>query len=221
MKHLIILSLIALGVFTNHSAEASLAYLTMSHEFGPWTAGGTPGYGWVDITKQEDGYLHVTVNANRDYFSTTNGQGISLDQFYFNFSGNKPLDAASIKIDESTGNWQVVKNPDVSVFNRYDFGIIGDVGASPPLGTLHFHIADPSVQLADIVSENADGWTFAGHLKGFDYKGNLWNRKSNNTFLAAETMAQPVPLPAGFILLGTGLAGLVLGRRRLPIRAQE
>ena len=218
MKLLLSLLLAVLCYGTAQEAGATIAAgpaitpITFSNNFGYWK-GSTAGFGTVEVSVGEDGYVHVTATANGDYFSSADGAGIIWDRFFFNVAPGSSLDPASIVVDETVGAWRVASG-NISLFGDFDYGVVGTGFGNSTLNTLHFHIADSSLGLADIVMRNEEGWTFAAHLRGFDSKKNVYGSTSTSTYLGVEEMPVATPLPAAFWLLGSGLGCIVLLRGR-------
>jgi len=219
MKFILALLMAVLCYGSAHEAGAAIAPITFSNNFGYWSGAGGDGYGTVEISVGGDGYVHVTVSANGGYFSAARGAGVVWDKFFFNVAPGVAFDPASIVVDESVGAWRTAQG-NISLFGDFDYGIVGTAIGASTVDTLHFHIADAGITLADIVSANGEGWIFAGHLRGFDPQPNVYGKTSTSTFLgvAGTDMNDepvPTPLPAAFWLMGSGLGGIVLFRRRL------
>lgn len=203
-----------------HEARAEIASFSFSNNFGYRSNSSQKGYGQVEVTKNSDGYLHVTVNADGDYFSSPNDKGLTWDKFFFNVADGITLDPATIVVDETIGNWRVAQG-NISLFGDFDYGIVGTALGNASISTLHFHIADPDLTLADIVAPNEDGWAFAGHLRGFKQMKDVYGSTTASSYLGAATITQPTPLPATFWLFGSALGGLALLMRRLGGRSRE
>jgi hypothetical protein len=221
MKLLVSLLVALLCYGTVQEAGAALAPITFTNNFGYWTGASSAGYGTVEVTVGEDGYVHVTVSANSDYFSAADGTGIVWDKFFFNVAQGVTLDPDTIVVDEAVGSWRTAGG-NISLFGDFDYGIVGTGMGNSSLDTLHFHITDPGLTLGDIIMENEDGWTFAAHLRGFDPKSTVYGTNATSTYLAAEMdpadIPLPTPLPPAIWLLGSGLGCIMLLRRRLTCR---
>lgn len=199
-------------------AGAALAPVSFSNNFGYWSGEAGESYGTVAVTVGADGYVHVTATANGDYFTSSGNSGVIWDKFFFNVAPGVILDPSTIVVDEAAGSWRTLRG-NISLFGDFGYGIAGTALGNTSLGSLHFHIADAAIGLADILSANEDGWIFAGHLRGFDPKANVYGKTSTSTFLGVagtdmDNEPVPTPLPAAFWLMGSGLGGIVLVRRR-------
>ncbi|NMC75272.1 MAG: hypothetical protein GYA56_13090 [Geobacteraceae bacterium] len=218
MKTILLLLMAMLCCGAVQEAGAAVAPLSFSNNFGYRSGTGGDDYGTVELTVGDDGFVHVTVTANGSYFRASSGAGVVWDKFFFNVGPGVAFDPASIVVDESVGSWRTAQG-NISLFGDFAYGIVGTAIGKAALGTLHFHIADASITLADIVAANEEGWSFAGHLRGFDPMPNVYGKTSTSTFLGVAGTAMnddpvPTPLPAALWLMGSGLGGIILARRK-------
>ena len=72
------------------------------------------------------------------------------------------------------------------------------------LNPLEFTIQDKNLDILDFVFPNLDGNYFAGHLRRF----------GDDNEESIQLAVAPVPEPATLILIGSGLGGILLYRRR-------
>ena len=219
MKKFVALLLAVFSFGMAHEAGASVANLSFSNDFGYWSGSSGGGYGLVEITRENDGFIHFSVRVDGDHFVAADGtavdvKGVSWDRFFFNLAPAASLDPGSIIVDETVGNWRVASG-NISLFGDFDYGIVGTALGNASLSTLNFHIADPDRSIADIVSLNEDGWSFVGHLRGLNQMRNVYGKTSTGTFLGASGIPLPTPLPASFWLLGSGLAVIPFLKRRI------
>ena len=186
-------------------ASALVYYFNTANTIGTWSGSTTmPGYGSVEITKTVDNWVNFEVIANPDYFVSdpTERSGLTWDKFFFNFNPDKSIVASSIVVN-AEGTWNLITDQNVSSFGIFEFGETGT--ALPPMvNPLEFTIQDTTLDILDFVYPNMDGNIFAGHLRRFG-DGN-----EDSIYLAVA----PVPEPGTLILIGSGLAGLLLYRKR-------
>lgn len=206
-----------MSIFFAPSQASAVTYVfNDSNAFGEWSGNPSSGYGWVTIEKQADGYVHFNVSANTDYF-VGEKSGLAWDKFYFNYVGNYSLDPTKIIVDGSSSYTVKVgsdnkkgnqKSINVSEFGTFDYGT---VSVKPKLNPLDVYVAILGLEVEDFVVFNGDGFAFAGHLKNFKKI-----QGESSTFLGVGVAPDPpaVPEPGTLLLLGSGLVGLGIYRRR-------
>lgn len=186
-------------------AYALTYYFNTANTIGTWSGDPTTGYGSVEITKTADD-IKFEIKANEDYFITDSSErsGLTWDKFFFNFNPDKTLDTSSVVI-ESDGAWRLIEDSsrNVASFGIFDYA---EVGRRLPLmlNPLEFTIRDTPLDILDFVFPNLDNNYFAGHLRRFG------EDNEDSIYLAVA----PVPEPGTLILIGSGLGGLLLYRRR-------
>ena len=180
-------------------------YFNTANTIGTWSGDPTIGYGSVEITKTTEDWVKFEIKANENYFLTdpSENSGLTWDRFSFNFNSDKTLETDSIIIDSDDGRWRVIEDRNISSFGIFDFT---EKGRRLPsmLNPLEFTIQDKNLDILDFVFPNLDGNYFAGHLRRF----------GDDNEESIQLAVAPVPEPATLILIGSGLGGILLYRRR-------
>lgn len=194
----VLLSLLALP------GHAEVYYFNTADSLGTWSGDTTmPGYGSIEIT-EIGGYVHFEIMANSDFFISDPSEESDLtwDKFYFNFNPEKTLDTDLIHIT-SSGTWNIDVDQNSSMFGIFDYGTIG-TSLPHAVDPLNFWIEDSSLEILDFVYPSTADYLFAGHLRRF----------GDGNEDSIQLAVAPVPEPGTLILIGSGLSGLLLYRRR-------
>jgi hypothetical protein len=157
---------------------------------------GTAPFGTVSLA-QGTNSVNVTVTLAADENFAGTGAGDALE---FNVAG-------SPSIGSITSGFSVGPAPDTaSTFGSFLESVTCDTckGAKGPVGPLTFTVSMPGITVNDFTA-NSKGYVFAS-----DILGN--NGKTGNVAAAA---AVTTPEPMTFSLLGAGLLGIGLFKRRL------
>ena len=208
----IVIAFLCLNALPTH---AQTYFFNTANTIGTWSGDTTmPGYGSVEITKSDvTDWVSFTIIANPEYFITDpqESSGLTWDKFFFNFNPDKTLDIATIVVDpDDSGKWNAIFDQNASSFGIYDYG---EKGTALPkmVNPLNITIQDTTLDILDFVYPNMDGYLFEGHLRRFaDGIENFTGENEGSIQLAVA----PVPEPATLFLLGSGLGGLLLYRKR-------
>lgn len=188
-------------------AEAVTYYFGEGNTLGAYSGADAMKYGSIEITKGTNDWVFFEVKANTNYF--TGGTKLVWDMFYFNYGGGS-LDLSKFVTSE-TGTWNVsiAKRDSVATFGLFGYQEKGTGLGKATINPLNFYLKIPGLNLSDFYVSNADGYYFAGHLKGFTSAG---GNALNSEYLAVG--GAPVPEPGTLLLFGSGLVGLAWYSRK-------
>lgn len=189
-------------IFIALPAFAIPYYFSSSTEFGTWDGPLPPGFGFVDVAQTADDIVTFSLSVNTDYFDPDD-KGFTWTAFYFNYDGAGSLASLLVSTNDTSG-WTIdpVTSRDVSGYGTFDYQMTRDDKDEPGNDPLTLSLQLEGLLASDFVSENLDGVTFVAHLQRLD--------KDQSTKLAVG----PVPEPGTLILIGSGLSGLLLYRRK-------
>jgi len=169
---------------------------------------GTAPFGTVELVQGTNSVsVTVTLAANENFAGT--GAGDALE---FNVKGNPTIDTTSL-----TDGFAIGPAPDTaSTFGHFLESVTctkvpdGCRGGSGPTGPLSFTVKLSGITVDDFIA-NDKGYYFSA-----DILGN--NGKTGNVAANAGVTVQQTPEPMTFSLLGAGLVGVGLLRRRIHNR---
>ena len=172
------------------------------------------GVNYLQVTISDSltitGDIDFSVAVLTDAFSITGSTNFGMQNFSFNFDNTLPVTSANI-INIDPSSWTISENMNAGGnFGKFEFQLDGSGATRTEL--LSFSITGVE---GDTLSSYALGSTlnpssgefFAAHVAGFD--------ETNGVTSAQFAGSTPVPLPAAFVLFGSGLVALAgLVRRR-------
>ncbi len=159
--------------------------------------------GSVDAVDDSIFHVEVSLAPGLDGFLNA-GSNFGIDKFFMNTTLD--LSCGMIK-NLSPDNWKIFLNKNVAGFGRFDIRFMG--GGKGRTDTFSFDIDYTSpVTDADffVVSEGNAGngpGHFAAHIAGFSHEG-----------FGSAHVRNIIPEPASLLLIGSGLAGLLVVSRR-------
>lgn len=167
---------------------------------------GTGPFGTVKLVQGTNSVSVTVMLAPNENFVST-GAGDALE---FNVKGNPTIDTASI-----TNGFAIGPAPNTaSTFGQFLESVtcdkIGCKGGNGPTGPLSFTVELGGITVDDFVA-NDQGYYFAADIMGT-------NGKTGNVAAKAGVTVQQTPEPMTFSLLGAGLLGVGLLRRRMYSR---
>ena len=167
---------------------------------------GTGPFGTVKLVQGTNSVnVTVTLAPNENFVST--GAGDALE---FNVKGNPTVDTTSM-----TSGFAVGPAPNTaSIFGQFLESVtcekIACKGGNGPAGPLSFTVDLNGISVDDFIA-NDKGYYFAADIMGS-------NGQTGNVAAKAGVTVQQTPEPMTFTLLGAGLVGVGLLRRRISSR---
>lgn len=220
MKIKVLASIAALLLFNSSQAHALTYFLDQNNsrlQGGPWASVTLTDTTYYDLTqnKSYDAVKFTVDPLEGAFFSVTDKFG--LQNFAFNENTGLANLSDVVKYSDPQG-WDVDYTPSGSSGPYGKFELTNDATGQYRANPLEFYLY--SLTAFDITAEqfavpgDETTYIFAAHITGFNAPGMLDDKGNDLTSAQFATSGTPVPEPGTFALLGAGLLGLILYKKR-------